>query len=117
MMRRKDDKADLLVKMYLSFFTLSKVVILAKRVNASTFASLILSEPWDDTDSVLSMVGDVKMSLPALIRRYVPLISEIPLDQGRGCLGTRLGRLYQPSLSFRGCLVLVLSSSGHLLWP
>lgn len=41
MIYKKDEKADLLVRMYLSFFTLSYVIELSKKVSKSTFESII----------------------------------------------------------------------------
>lgn len=35
-----------------------------------------------DIDSVLSLVSDVKASLPSLVGRYLPRIRTVPLYQG-----------------------------------
>ena len=40
-MYKKDDKADMLVKILLSLFNLSKIILLAKRMDFSTFASIV----------------------------------------------------------------------------
>ena len=60
----KDDKADIVVKLYVSFFSLSKCIELAKKVNASTFKSII--SPWDNPEEVRSFMGDMKMLLKPL---------------------------------------------------
>lgn len=54
MIYKRDEKADLLVQCYLSFFSLSKVVALAPIFRRKTFDSII--RPWDDPDSILSLV-------------------------------------------------------------
>jgi hypothetical protein len=69
----------MLVRCYLSFFSLSKVICLAKRVDKATFASIVT--PYD-TDSVLPVVNEIKSNMKSLITRYVPDISKLPLHQG-----------------------------------
>lgn len=80
MIRRRDEKSDLLVKLYLSIFSLSKVITLAKKVDKSTFASIVT--PVTDMDSVLELVGSIKECFNRLVNRYVPWIKRIPLEQG-----------------------------------
>ena len=46
MIRRKDEKADRLVKLYLSIFSLSRIITLAKPVGKHTFSSIV-SPPID----------------------------------------------------------------------
>lgn len=46
---RKDDRADIFVQLYLSFFSLSKIIVLAKRVRKSTLTSII--RPVDDIEA------------------------------------------------------------------
>lgn len=38
---KQDDRADLLVKVYMSFFSLSQVICLAKRVDKNTLTSMV----------------------------------------------------------------------------
>lgn len=38
--------------------------------------------PVSDLDSVLELVGAIKENLPKLLRRYVPWIDRLPLEQG-----------------------------------
>lgn len=74
---RRDDRADTIVQVYLSFFSLSKIILVAKRVNKATFKSII--EPWRSVNDVLSLVSEVKIDLPKLVNRYMSWISTISL--------------------------------------
>lgn len=56
------------------------MVALAPRVSRKTFDSII--RPWDDPDSILSLVSQVKSKLPTLVSRYMPWLTTIPLNQG-----------------------------------
>ena len=78
---RRDDRADQLVQIYLSFFSLSKIILLAKRITRKgVFATIV--DPVKDLDSVLTLVGDMLDVLPELLNRYCPSIATIPLNQG-----------------------------------
>lgn len=77
---KKDDKADMLVKIWLSLFNLSKIILLAKRVDFSTFASIV--SPWKDPEKVVQAVNRVAETLPQFLGRYLPWVSQIPLDEG-----------------------------------
>jgi len=77
---RKDEKADMLVKIFLSFFSLYRIVELAKKVDKSTFKSII--SPWDDPDRVETTVSLIKEDMRDLLVRYTPWIKDIPLNQG-----------------------------------
>lgn len=77
---RKDSKADTLVQVYLSFFSLAKVICLAKKVSKGTFESIV--SPWKDPDSVINAVGNMKRKMKYLLQRYVPDLPTIPLHQG-----------------------------------
>ena len=72
--RKFDDKADTDVQLYLSFFSLSKVIIKAK--TKMTFASP------EDIDRIISFIGEVKGPMKELLLRYVPTLPTIPLKQG-----------------------------------
>lgn len=80
MMYKKDDRADQLVQIYLSFFSLAKIIELAKKVDKGTFASMV--NPWKDPDAVQQIVGDIKCNLLSLVKRYLPWLSTLPLQQG-----------------------------------
>jgi len=68
------------VQVYFYFFSLAKIIKLAKKVDKQTFSSIF--RPWDDPDSVIGAVADIKHSMKQLILRYVPWITTIPLYQG-----------------------------------
>lgn len=67
----------MLVKIWLSLFHLSKIIKLAKRVDFSTFASIV--SPWKDPEKVVQAVNRVAETLPQLVGRYLPWVSRIPL--------------------------------------
>ncbi|GJR62836.1 hypothetical protein Tco_1504998 [Tanacetum coccineum] len=73
-------EADLFVQFYLSFFSLSKIIVLAKRVRKSTLTSII--SPVDDIEAVTEVVSDMKGCLKDLMLPYVPRVRDIPLYQG-----------------------------------
>lgn len=69
-----------MVKIYLSFFSLAKVIQLAKRIDKSLFSSIV--SPWDDPERVESTVWSIKLHLSQLCRRYMPWLPTILLQQG-----------------------------------
>ncbi len=80
MMFRKDGRADSLVQLYLSFFSLSKVICLAPRVTKETFQSIV--QPVGDVETAYSFVCEMKNDVRKLFLRYVPQIPSILLNQG-----------------------------------
>lgn len=80
MIINRDDQSDMLVKIYLSFFSLSKCITLAKRVSRKTFDSII--SPPHDLEAINDMVSDIKCSLHEIIPRYLPWLSRIPHHKG-----------------------------------
>ena len=77
---RKDDRADELVRLYLSFFTLNRIIKLAKKVSYNgTFKSIV--EPTD-LDAASVWCGELRDKLAVLTQRYIPFVSTIPLNQG-----------------------------------
>jgi hypothetical protein len=76
----RDDRADRLVKLYLSWVSISKIVKLAKPVTSGTFKSII--DGPADIEEVKSVMGELKESFPILMRRYIPWISTVPLHKG-----------------------------------
>lgn len=77
---RRDDEADQLVQLYLSWFSLAKVIQLAKPVSKSTFSSIV-AEP-KDLGTILEVCDQVKTRSRTLIRKYIPWVSTIPVEQG-----------------------------------
>lgn len=79
-MMKGDDKTYIWVKLFLSFFSLSKVILVAKRIRSSTFASIV--SPPDDIDQVIGLCGELKSLLQPLLNRYLPWLPRVPLNQG-----------------------------------
>ena len=52
------EEADMKVQISLSFFSLAKIIELAKKVTKKTFKSSV--SPWDDPDSVVLQVMDIR---------------------------------------------------------
>ncbi|GFP80470.1 hypothetical protein PHJA_000190400 [Phtheirospermum japonicum] len=76
-----DDEADRLVRMYLSFFSLYKVITLAKSVNDGLFSSIVEAHPKDVARSIREYAASLGVTFPELLRRYVPDISSSPLHE------------------------------------
>lgn len=76
MIRKRDEKADKLVKLYLSFFTLSRLILIAKKSNYQ-YSSIV--KPGKDISLVLQELSD---RFTTLIERYIPKVREIPLITG-----------------------------------
>lgn len=77
---QRNERSDLLVKCYLSFFSLSRIVLLAKKVNSGTFKSIIT--PWRDPDRVVRCVDHLKTYIADLSSRYLPGLPRVPVYQG-----------------------------------
>lgn len=84
--RRRDDYSDRLVQLYLSFFSLSKLIELAPKINRSTFSSIVT--PVTDLDRVIGFVSKVKEKMKSLLDRYTPYVSSIPVHQGMSWVPT-----------------------------
>lgn len=80
MIAKGDGKADLLVRLYMSWFSLSKLVKLAKPVTRHTFDSIIT--PVADRERVLRLRSEMEKSIPSLISRYLPFLPTVPLNTG-----------------------------------
>lgn len=81
MIMRRDDKADGLVKLYLSWFSLAKVILLSKKVSKETFEPI--TAVMRPNQEYLRLLKEIKDSFPSLARRYLPWIQDIPVHQGR----------------------------------
>lgn len=79
---RRDERADRLVQLYLSWFGLSKLIPLAKPVSKATFSSI--SQPTADLDSLSlrGVLGLIKSYFKPIHSKYLSWISQIPLDKG-----------------------------------
>lgn len=86
--KKGGDRADALVQMYLSFFSLTKCIPLAKRVSHETFDSIVTPLTSSEEESVNNMANVIKQLLPQLVSRYIPWVTTIPLKQGMTWLPT-----------------------------
>lgn len=73
-------RSDNLVKMYLSWFTVARLVMEAPKVSSRTFSS-ITSQPTN-WPRILVAVEQLRMITYSLLHRYVPWINTIPVNQG-----------------------------------
>lgn len=80
MIYSKDEKADMLVQLSLSWFSLAKVIQLAKPIGGATFESIV-SLPKDQ-QSIHEVMAELKTFGRELIDRYIPGVSSIPISQG-----------------------------------
>lgn len=76
----KGPRSGLLVKLYLSAFSINKIILLAPKITKSTFASIVT--PTESIKKLKTFYKGVSPKLKDLILRYVPSITEIPLHQG-----------------------------------
>lgn len=75
-----DEEAHRLVRLYLSIFSIGRLVKLAKPVSRNTYSNI--TDVPKDMESVRMTVEKMKCVLPQIIRRYLPHLSAIPLHQG-----------------------------------
>lgn len=75
---RKDEKSDMLVKLYLSFFLSSKLIVF-RQESKSKFESVV-SEPSTSTSSLIYKRVSEKCVL--LCKRYIRIMLYIPMDVG-----------------------------------
>lgn len=77
---RGGSEAESIVQMYLSFFSLYRIVLQAKKIKKDTFASIL--QPCADIDRARSRISFFKQDIVVLFDRYVPWFRRIPLNQG-----------------------------------
>lgn len=107
-----DDRADDLVQMYMSFFSLTKAIPLAKRVSQDTFKSIVTPLTEAEEESVTCMANAVKQLLPALVQRYIPWVTSIPLKQGMTWLPT-----WKAIPNYKVFKGFDLPKSPYIVWP
>lgn len=71
----------MLVQLYLSYFSLAKRILLAKRIDRSVFESIITPP---NVEEVTKVVGGIKPFVKSGILRYLSDIRTIPLYQEVG---------------------------------
>lgn len=74
-----------IVRLYMSLFSVTKLIELASKVTADTFSSVTTPV---DLDSVVLVVSEMKPLIRHLIDRYIPDIRRIPLQEGLRFLPT-----------------------------
>lgn len=74
------DRSDYLVRLYLSWFGLSRIIVIGKPVTKSLFESI--TEPIKDLDSVREVLDLMKSHFKSIHRKSLPWISTIPLNKG-----------------------------------
>lgn len=82
--RARDARGDRIVKLYLSWFSLSKLVQLAPKVSKETFKS-ITEYPDNQAEyqgRIKEFLGEIKDSAQEIWSLYYPTISSIPLLKG-----------------------------------
>lgn len=78
--REGGPRGDRAVKIYLSWFSLSRVVLLAPRVTAKTFDSLL--DPSPDLAKTVNFVLGLVPMIKDVLSRYLPDLSTRPVHQG-----------------------------------
>lgn len=73
-------RGDLLVKCYLSFFTISKLITEAKRISSNTFKSITTT--FRNVDRMVEYVAGMDSYFQRLTYRYLPSIRTVPVNQG-----------------------------------
>lgn len=66
---KRDEKADMLVKLHLSFFSLSRAIKLAKRISPSLFASI--TDPMSDVHKFSEVRDWLRGLIRKLANRYL----------------------------------------------
>lgn len=80
---KRDDYADMLVKFYMSVFSLTKVIPLAKKVSHETFDSIVTPLTDEMSRSVDDIISNIILpDISSIIGRYMPDVHTIPLYQG-----------------------------------
>lgn len=77
----RTDESLRLVKLYLSFFALYKIIILAKKVNRSTLAQIVSPSQASKSD-LERILCSMRHSFSSLVAKYIPFVSELPFELG-----------------------------------
>jgi len=81
-MVRKDNRADMLVKFYLSLFSIYRTVVLAKKSSKGILDSIVQTLDAPAVRNIKSFTDGFKESVPRLLRMYLPDLSTIPMFLG-----------------------------------
>lgn len=76
----RNDRADFLVRIYLSWFGISKLIKLAKPITRSTFSSIVdKSLSFENIGTIFNLLEDYGQLID---RKYLSQIAHIPLEKG-----------------------------------
>ncbi|PHT36869.1 hypothetical protein CQW23_24569 [Capsicum baccatum] len=78
--RAKSYHGDRLVRIYLSWFGLAKLILVAKKVRKATFSSI--ATPHPDIGCVLGVLDEMNTSFKELQPIYLLFLQDIPLELG-----------------------------------
>nr|WOR07594.1 CeaMV1-RdRp [Duamitovirus sp.] len=78
--RGRGVRGDRIVRMWISWLQIYRIIELAPKVSANTFKSII--SPCDNIQRVLNVAYELKEEFHSLIKDYMPWVSTIPLNQG-----------------------------------
>ncbi|DAB41744.1 RNA-dependent RNA polymerase [Petunia exserta mitovirus 1] len=78
--KQRSDHGDILVRIYLSWFSLAKLVELAPKVSKATFTSI--ATPSKDIGSILGVLQEMKDSYKVLQPKYLPHLPSMALEKG-----------------------------------
>lgn len=78
--RLRTERSDYLVRLYLSWFSLNRIIKLAKPVKASLFSSIV--DLPKDQEAIKCVMGRIKESFPVIQRAYLPWLASMPLYKG-----------------------------------
>lgn len=73
-------RGDYLVRLYLSLFSICRIVRLAKPISVATFKSMTEGVP--DMEQVKEVLGEIKSSSRRLLSLYLPWLQSCPLELG-----------------------------------
>lgn len=77
---RRDARANTVVRWYLSWFSLSKVVLLSKKFSKDNLETVTAT--WTSDEGVISIIKEIYVKVRDLFDRYAPWIRDIPVIQG-----------------------------------
>lgn len=83
----RGDRGDQLVRISLSWFTICRIIKLAKPVSAATFRSMV--DPVPDMDMVKEVMTEIRENARRLLDRYLPLLRTKALELGFSFVPTR----------------------------
>lgn len=80
LIRNRDERADTWVRIYLSWFGISRLIALAPKVSKATFKSIV--SPTSDMDSLKEVLSEMIHFYNILQPKYLPDLPKTPLMKG-----------------------------------